>query len=535
MISSLPSAPGNISPPIVRETQVLIVGAGPTGLVLALWLTRQGTSVRIIDKAAEPGTTSRAIVVQARTLEFYRQIGIADEVVERGLKLAAANLWVRGRKAGRAAFGEMGKGLSPFPYALMFPQDEHERLLIERLSVGGIEVERRIELVSFEDVGDRVMARLKRPDGTEEVCEAAYLAGCDGAHSKVREVLKTSFPGGTYAHVFYVADVQATGPAMDGELHVALDEADLLVIFPLKGVGRARLIGTVRQDTEKRHEHLGWDAVSKRLIERMRIEVERVNWFSTYHVHHRVAAHFRGGRTFLLGDAAHIHSPVGGQGMNTGIGDTVNLAWKLAAVLHSRADLALLATYEPERIAFARRLVATTDQAFKIITSDGPVARFVRVHIVPRLLPALFRSNSVRRFMFRTISQTAVNYRKSSLSEGIAGRVRGGDRLPWIEFDGTADRPTDNFIPLTSLDWQVHVYGEPRPGIPELCKRRGLPSHVFPWLPMMPRAGLRRNAVYLVRPDGYVALADPDASASRLEAYLDARGLGARQGNERGL
>jgi len=523
MINSLPTAPGNISPPVVRETQVLIVGAGPTGLVLALWLTRQGTRIRIIDTAAEPGTTSRAIVVQARILEFYRQIGIADEVVERGLQLAAANLWVRGRKAGRAAFGEMGKGLSPFPYALIFPQDEHERLLIEHLSVGGIEVERRIELVSFEDAGDRVLARLKRPDGTEEMCEAAYLAGCDGAHSKVREVLKTGFPGGTYAHVFYVADVQATGPAMDGELHVALDDADLLVIFPLKGVGRARLIGTVRQDAEKRHEHLGWDAVNKRLIERMSIEVERVNWFSTYQVHHRVAAHFQGGRAFLLGDAAHIHSPVGGQGMNTGIGDAVNLAWKLATVLHRRADLALLDTYEPERIAFAQRLVATTDQGFKIVTSDGPVARFVRVHIVPRLLPALFQSNSFRRFMFRTISQTAVNYRGSSLSEGIAGRVRGGDRLPWIELDRTADRCADNFIPLASLDWQVHVYGEPRPGIPELCRRRELPSHVFPWQPMMSRAGLARDAVYLVRPDGYVALADPDASASRLEAYLDAR------------
>src|SRR5712671_4370207 len=535
MINSLPSAPGSISAPVVRETQVLIVGAGPTGLVLALWLTRQGIRVRIIDKAAEPGTTSRAIVVQARILEFYHQIGIADEVAERGLQLAAANLWVRGRKAGRAAFGEMGKGLSPCPYALIFPQDEHERLLIEHLSIGGIEVERRIELVSFEDAGDRVLARLKRPDGTEEMCEAAYLAGCDGAHSKVREVLKTGFPGGTYAHVFYVADVQATGPAMDGELHVALDDADLLVIFPLKGVGRARLIGTVRQDAEKRHEHLGRDAVSKRLIERMSIEVERVNWFSTYHVHHRVAAHFRGGRAFLLGDAAHIHSPVGGQGMNAGIGDAVNLAWKLAAVLHGRADLALLDTYEPERIAFAQRLVATTDQGFKIVTSDGPVARFVRVHIVPRLLPALFQSNSFRRFMFRTISQTAVNYRGSSLSEGIAGRVRGGDRLPWIEFDATEDRGIDNFMPLTSLDWQVHVYGEPRPGIAELCQRRQLPLHVFPWLPVMSRTGLSRNAVYLVRPDGYVALADPDASASTLEAYLDGRGLRVKvpQGNER--
>ena len=509
----------------MRETQVLIVGAGTTGLVLALWLTRQGIRVRIIDKAAEPGTTSRAIGVQARTLELYRQIGLADAVVERGLQLAAGNLWVRGRKVGRAAFGEMGKGLSPFPYMLMFPQEEHERLLIEHLIGGGVEVEQRMELVSFENGSDGVLACLKQPNGAEETCEAAYLAGCDGAHSKVREVLKTGFPGGTFAHVYYVADVEATGPAMDGELHVALDDADFLAVFPMKGEGRARLIGTVRHDAEDQREPLGWDDVSKRVIERMSIKVDRVNWFSIYRVHHRVVGHFRAGRVFLLGDAAHIHSPVGAQGMNTGIGDAVNLAWKLAAVLHSRADLGLLDTCEPERIAFARRLVATTDQAFKIVTSDGPLARFVRLHIVPRLLPALFQSNSVRRFMFRTISQTAVNYRGSSLSEGIAGRVRGGDRLPWIEFDGTAERRTDNFMPLTSLDWQVHVYGEPPPGIPELCQRREMPLHVFPWQPAMWRAGLRRNAVYLVRPDGYVALADPDASPPRLAAYLDTRGL----------
>ena len=158
---------------------------------------------------------------------------------------------------------------------------------------------------------------------------------------------------------------------MNGELHVALDTSDFLAVFPLKEDGRARLIGTVRADAEHRHENLSWDDVSTRVIEWMRIDVERVNWFSTYHVHHRVADRFRKGRAFLLGDAAHIHSPVGGQGMNTGIGDAVNLAWKLAAVVHGRADASLLDSYEPERIAFARRLVATTDRAFTGVTSDG--------------------------------------------------------------------------------------------------------------------------------------------------------------------
>ncbi len=499
----------------MSDTQVLINGAGPTGLVLALWLNRLGVRLRLVDKTAEPGTTSRALVVHARTLEFYRQVGLAEAVVERALEFAGANLWAGGRKAAHVVFGPMGQGLSPFPYVLIFPQDQHERLLIERLADAGVQVERRTELLGFEDSGGRVLARLRRPDGTEETCEAAYLAGCDGARSKVREVLGVGFPGGTYSHLYYVADVEASGPAMNGELHIALDDADFLAVFPMSRGGRGRLIGTVRRETEGQDETLSWDDVGKGVIDRLGIAVDRVNWFSTYRVHHRVADHFGLGRAFLLGDAAHIHSPVGGQGMNTGIGDAVNLAWKLAAVLQGRADTALLDTYEPERIAFARRLVATTDRAFTVVTSAGPIARRVRVDVVPRLLPAVFASTAFRRLMFRTVSQIAITYRGSSLSEGRAGRVAGGDRLPWI--------PADNFSPLASLDWQVHVYGAATAGIQETCSRRGVALHRFPWESAAARAGLERDAVYVVRPDGYVGLADPEPTPARLERYLESR------------
>ena len=266
---------------------------------------------------------------------------------------------------------------------------------------------------------------------------------------------------------------------MNGELHVALDSTDFLVVFPLKREGHARLIGTVREEAEGQHEHLSWDDVSKRVIEWMRIDVARVNWFSTYRVHHRVADHFRKGRAFVLGDAAHVHSPVGGQGMNTGIGDAVNLAWKLAGVVRGRAHEALLDSYESERIAFARRLVATTDQAFKAVTSRGAVARRVRLNLVPLLLPPLFKVATVRRFMFRTISQTAVHYRGSSLSAGRAGTIHGGDRLPWVPPDSAGGE--DNFTPLTSLEWQVHVYGDIAPEIGAICRTRALPLHVFAW------------------------------------------------------
>ena len=507
-----------------RDTDVLIVGAGPTGLVLALWLTRMGVRVRIVDKTAEPGTTSRALAVQARTLELYNQIGLADAVIERGWKTIAVNLWVDGKKAAHAVFGEMGAGVSPFPYALIFPQDEHERLLIDRLAEAGVHIERQTELLGFDDAGGRVLARLKRPDGASEKWEAAYIAGCDGAHSAVREALKIGFPGGTYDHLFYVADVEASGATMNGELHVALDRTDFLAVFPLKGAGRARLIGTVREESEHQKENLSWNDVSKRVIEWIRIDVERVNWFSTYRVHHRVADHFRKSCAFLLGDAAHIHSPVGGQGMNTGIGDAVNLAWKLAAVVHGRAGAPLLDSYEQERIAFARRLVATTDQAFTGVTSSGPIARLMRLHIVPLFIPTFFALKTVRRFLFRTVSQTSVNYRGSSLSAGRAGKVHGGDRLPWVKTDLNGV-DTDNFAPLTSVDWQVHVYGDAAPEVKAVCDGRKLPLCVFPWRPEVNRMGLRRNAIYLVRPDGYVALADPAGGATAITSYLDAREL----------
>jgi 2-polyprenyl-6-methoxyphenol hydroxylase-like FAD-dependent oxidoreductase len=498
----------------VPDTQVLIAGAGPTGLVLALWLTRAGIRVRIIDKALEPGTTSRALVVHARTLELYRELGLSDMVVEHGSKFVAINLWVRSKHVGRVVLGDMGKGLSPFPYMVILPQDVHERLLIERLREAGVVVERGTELVDVTELPGQVRVKLKDPDGREESCDAKYLAGCDGARSRVREVLDVGFPGSTYEHLFYVADVEATGPAMNHELHADLARSDFVAVFPLKDDRHARLIGIAGGEADGvAPAPPTWDSVAPAVAGHMGFQVERVNWFSTYHVHHRVAGAFRRGRAFLLGDAAHIHSPVGGQGMNTGIGDAVNLAWKLADVLRGRADPDLLDTYEPERIAFARRLVATTDRAFVVVTSSGPIARFVRVRLLPLLLPVMLRLSRVRRFMFRTVSQIMIRYRESSLSEGRAGAVEGGDRLPWVP---------DNHAVLDG-NWQVHVYGVATPEIVTTCQARGFALKVFPWEPAMRKAGLRSGALYLVRPDGYVALADAGQSAAALARYLDER------------
>jgi 2-polyprenyl-6-methoxyphenol hydroxylase-like FAD-dependent oxidoreductase len=504
----------------MTRRDVLIIGAGPTGLALALWLAKLGVQVRILDRTLEPGTTSRALAVQARTLELYRQLDLSDEVVERGHRTPAVNLWVKGEKAARVPFETVGEGLTPYPFLFIFPQDQHERLLVERLGRFGVGVERGVELAGFDDHGDRATARLRRSDGSEEVCEAAYIAGCDGARSVVREAMGSGFPGGTYRQLFYVADVEAAGPTIDGELHVDLDEADFLAVFPLAGDGRARLIGTVRDERADHPETLRFEDVSARAIENLKVQIHRVNWFSTYRVHHRVTEHFRKGRAFLLGDAAHIHSPAGGQGMNTGIGDSINLAWKLAQVLGGRAPDGLLDSFEAERIGFARRLVATTDRAFSFATADGPLADVLRTRIAPLLIPTILGVEAAREYLFRTVSQITLNYRGGPLSAGKAGHIQGGDRLPWVSIGGQ-----DNFASLAAIAWQVHVYGSASAELMAWCAAQGLPLHVFDWFPEHELAGFARDGLYLLRPDSYVALAEPSGSPGVLERYSAERGI----------
>jgi hypothetical protein len=336
----------------------------------------------------------------------------------------------------------------------------------------------------------------------------------------VRDTIGTGFPGGTYRQVFYVADVEARGPALDGELHVDLDEADFLAVFPLAGEGRARLIGTVRDERANHADTLKFEDVSDRAINHLKVQVKKVNWFSTYHVHHRVTEHFRKGHVFLLGDAAHIHSPAGGQGMNTGIGDAINLAWKLAAVLAGRAPERLLDSYEAERIGFARRLVATTDRVFSFVTAEGRIADILRTRVAPVLIPKITQFEMVREYIFRTVSQITLNYRGDPLGRGAAGHVHGGDRLPWVSIGGD-----DNFATLVAMAWQVHVYGAASAELAVWCADHDVLLHVFNWRSEHEAAGLARDAVYLLRPDTYVALADASGAPGPLDRYCVDHGI----------
>jgi len=510
----------------VSGAEVLVVGAGPTGLVLALALARQGVPPRVVDSRPGPGTQSRALAVQARTLELYRQLGIADQVVDRGVPIGRIQVRSGTRRWSDSDLAGFGGSVSPYPYVLCFPQDDHEALLVAELLAAGVAVEWQTELVELTlpdparaDTGATVT--LAGPDGGREVATVAYVCGCDGARSEVRRQLAVDFAGGTSEETYFVADVLATGGAApvpsprSGTFSFCLNRDDFLLVLPARHTGTARLIGLLPSALRQQPD-LGFEDVRATAERTTGCRVHTVNWFSTYRVSHRVAERFRVGRAFLLGDAAHIHSPLGGQGMNTGIADAVNLAWKLAAVVRGRAAPALLDSYEPERIGFARALVATTDRLFAVVAGAGAGHRLARTVMFRVLLPTVLQWRPARHQVFRRLSQVRVRYRSSTLSSGRAGRLRGGDRLPYAT---TPDG--DNFTPLAGLDWQLHVYGSADARVEALAERRGLALHELPWTPAAARAGLRRDALYLVRPDGYVAVVAAEQDTAGVERLLD--------------
>lgn len=490
---------------------VLIVGAGPTGLAVAHRLARHGVPFRIIDRNAGPGTASRAMVMHARSLELYQQLELADDMVALGIPMQGAHLRSQTGEIASIAFGDIGAGLSPYPFVLSLAQDEHERFLVERLAQQGTAIEWNTALTWFEDERDAVRVVLER-EGKREEARVAYVCGCDGAHSTVRQLLGLEFPGGTYDETFYVADVQ-TDQTLSDWLMGTFGERTIGLVFPVRRTGMQRLIGIVPPELRDRTD-LEFRDVQPSAESLLGLRVHSVNWFSTYRVHHRVAAHFRQGRVFIAGDAGHIHSPAGGQGMNTGIGDAVNLSWKLAHVLQGRIDPGVLDTYETERIAFARVLVKSTDRLFRVFVGRNLSARLFRTVLVPKVLPVIAGYDRIRRRGFSLVSQTRINYEHSALSEGEAGDVGGGDRLPWVPFDGA-----DNFRPLRSLDWQVHVYGDVRADFAEAARALGIEVQQFPWSAAAEEAGLQRNAFYLVRPDGHVALAAEEQDAAHMSDY----------------
>jgi 2-polyprenyl-6-methoxyphenol hydroxylase-like FAD-dependent oxidoreductase len=515
------------------DTDVLIVGAGPTGPMLANQLARRGVRIRIIDRHAGPARESRALGVQARTLEIYSHLGIADRAVALGKKADGAVLWAEGRRAARVPLGDIGRDVSPYPYLLVLGQDDNERLLGDALRARGRGVEWNTELVGLAQDSDHVTATLKNADGTRSEVRVPWLAGCDGARSTVRELNGIAFEGAPYQHVFFVADVQMTGSMVPELLNVYLWRSGFHLVFPMRGTDHWRIVGILPPQLGGR-DNLTFEETIPTLRHEVGSELsfQACNWFSTYRIHHRRAARFHDRRCFLLGDAAHVHSPVGGQGMNTGLQDAYNLAWKLALVVSGRAAAALVHSYEDERLPVANHLLKRTDRFFSIVVSDSWLVGLLRTRVMPKIMGLALRTAAVQRIVFRTISQTGIRYRGSPLSEALAGLPengpRPGDRFPWLRLKFQPNgRLEDLYGKLDDTRFTLLVFGQAAPprGIPELGDRLHIQE-----LPSDPandrelaRARIPRPSFYLLRPDGHIGLAGARLDAAAASRYVSER------------
>ncbi|HEY1013016.1 MAG TPA: FAD-dependent monooxygenase [Herpetosiphonaceae bacterium] len=507
------------------ETSVLIVGAGPAGLMLACWLAKLGAPALVIDGKDGPTRESRALIVQARSLEVYDQLGVGSEVAARGRPVDGISMWRGRERIAHLELGPMGLGKTPHPRMFGLEQSQNEELLYERLRELGGDVRWRTTLERLEQDAAGVTAALRLPDGSPGAVRAAYVCGADGSHSLVRRQLGVAFEGSTNSQRFYVADVIADGALDEGRLNTKLTGETFLLAFPIKGADRFRLIG-IMDGAPEGEEQPGFDSLRSVIEGEMGLAVHEVRWFATYKVNHRVAARFRQGRAFLLGDAAHVHSPVGGQGMNTGLLDAHNLAWKLAAVTDGRAEPRLLDSYEQERRPFAQALVRSTDRAFGVMTNPSALWRRLRGWLLPKVMGAAASRAAgageeigfAPKALFDLVSQTKVSYRDSPLSRGARphpGKVGGGDRLPYVP-----SASGSNFDALADAAPQIHVYGNPAPELERWADAAGLPVRTFAFDEAAAGAGLERDAAYLIRPDGYVSVAQARFNAHELAGAL---------------
>ena len=414
---------------------VLVVGAGPTGLTLAGQLRAFGADVRIVDRQLDRVHESRALAVQPRTLEVLRGLGLAEELIERGNDAVWVQLHAGGRVVRIRLFG-LGLDDTAYPFLLLVSQAETEQVLSDQLATGGIRVERGVELVGFHADQDGVTCTLRHRDGRAEQVRARYLVGCDGAHSTVRRDAKIPFKGGAYPQTFALADLEADGLDRDAA-HAFAGEIGILLFFPLGRPASWRLLAMHPSLQGRREPARPSLEELQALADAMTGDSVRLHdpvWRTYFGLQHRHATRYQDGRLFLAGDAAHVHSPAGAQGMNTGIQDAWNLGWKLALVSRGVADEALLGTYEAERRPVGGFVVRFTDRAFSVATSTNPLVRALRTRLVPRLLPLGLRLDRAVAYGFRTVSQLNIGYRHSpAVQEGRPALRRGpraGDRLP---------------------------------------------------------------------------------------------------------
>jgi 2-polyprenyl-6-methoxyphenol hydroxylase-like FAD-dependent oxidoreductase len=484
----------------VGSQSVLIIGAGPVGLTLAIELRRFGIPVQIVEKAAQRTDKSKALVLWSRTLELLdRQPGGSTAFSETGFKVGAVNFLSGDKLIGRASMDAVA---SPYPYALMIPQADTETILEERLESLGVKVQRQVEALSLSLRDDGVDAVLRTPNGREENASADWVVGCDGAHSLVRHTVGAPFTGKTMDSDWILADVHMRGyPVPDTEVAVYWHHDGALVIFPISP-GRYRVLGDMPPSGEANPPTPALEEVQD-LINRRGppgMTVFDPIWLAGFRINGRKVSSYRWGRAFLCGDAAHVHSPAGGQGMNTGMQDAFNLAWKLALASKGHGAESLLNSYSPERSYVGDQVLKNAGRLTVIGTTRNPVVRMVRDvvgHLVLGLAP-------VQHTFAETMTEVSVGYPESPLNAGSASGLTGpapGQRIMSDRPFGADDDPR----------FALMAAGE---AATQLIERRASVLESVLRTPPDP------NGIWLVRPDGYVAVVTRNGDFSTIESIL---------------
>jgi len=467
-------------------------------------LTRYKVPLRIVDKAPSRTDKSKALAVWPRTLELLDRAGCAYTFAKAGLQSGGASIFSGRERVARVAFADLP---SRFRYLLLIPQSETERLLDEHLTSLGTSVERSTELTGIAPSANGVTCTLRRPDGSTESVDASWLIGCDGARSFVRQALGLAFEGDTLADNFVLADAHVTGSGVPAdELAIFWHEEGIAVFFPIEH-GRYRIIADAGT-APRRDPTL---AEVQALVDRRGpggIVLSDPVWLSGFSINERKVNAFRSGRAFVAGDAAHIHSPAGGQGMNTGMQDAFNLAWKLAVVERGAASPALLDSYDEERSAVAKQILADSGRLTRVATLHGSIAQHLRNFVTHRMLGLPF----VQHAMADKLAEIAIGYPGSPLNVGSSEGLTGpgpGQRIVDARPFGAGDTP------------RFALMAKEAPGVRALAAKYA--DLVEPEL----RAPPDPTGIWLVRPDGYVAAVAHVSNVPLVEACLERVALGA--------